>query len=356
MRRKSVGVKVPKIDGEKTIRLANKLKLFDRKFKVRSDGDFVYIPLAHKPSEDELEELQSQVAVADVSTYLFSERAKQAGTLVDLLDGMLAPDLTAALPRSADVVGNIAIVEVPPKLEAYQAVIGEAVLKLNKNVKTVLAKAGAISGTYRLREFKVIAGEPNMATIHKEYGCRYYVDLAEAYFSSRLSYEHHRVASLVREGETVVDLFAGVGPFAIQIAKTHENVRVYAVDVNPRAIEFLRKNVRLNRMENRVFPVLGDAGDVVEEKLSGIADRVIMNLPERATEFVCASCKTLKPAGGIIHFYSFVKASDSLKDAQTGFEEAAERCGRKVGKILFSRLVRATAPYEWQSVLDAQVV
>jgi tRNA (guanine37-N1)-methyltransferase len=222
-------------------------------------------------------------------------------------------------------------------------------------MRTVLAKAGAISGTYRLREFSVIAGEPKTETIHREHGCQYYVDLAKAYFSPRLSYEHKRVASLIEEGETVIDLFAGVGPFAIQVAKTHENVEVYAIDVNPDAVEFLKRNIRLNRVEGKVHPILGDAKQVVKERLFGVADRVIMNLPEKAIEFVGAACKALKPEGGMVHFYSFVSASDSLENVKLHFIEAVEQCGRKVEKIFFSRLVRATAPYKWQAVIDAKI-
>jgi tRNA (guanine37-N1)-methyltransferase len=247
-------------------------------------------------------------------------------------------------------------IEIPPELEAYKAVVGKAFLKLNKNVRTVLAKAGAVSGTYRLRELSIVAGEMNTATVHKEHGCQYYVDLAKAYFSPRLSFEHHRVASLVREGETVLDMFAGVGPFAIQIAKAREKVKVYAVDANPSAIEFLEKNVRLNRVEDKVVPILGDAKEVVKQRLSGVGDRVIMNLPERATEFVCAACRALRPSGGMIHFYGFVEASESLENMQAGFAQSVEHCGRRVEKVLFSRLVRATAPYEWQFVLDAKIV
>jgi tRNA (guanine37-N1)-methyltransferase len=193
-------------------------------------------------------------------------------------------------------------------------------------------------------------------TIHKEYGCQYYVDVAKAYFSPRLSYEHNRVASLVQNGETVIDLFAGVGPFAILIAKIHKNVKVYAVDANPDAVKFLERNIRLNRVEDKVYPILGDAKHAVEEKLFGIADRVIMNLPEKALEFVNASCKAIKPIGGIVHFYSFVNASDSLENMKGRFTDAVEDSGRKVEQILSSKLVRATAPYEWQAVLDAKIV
>ena len=355
MSKRSVCVRVPKIHVEKAIILANKLKVVNRELEIQRDNDFVYIPLIHQPSGSELEAFKKRVPDCEFLTYVFTEGKKRVKTFVELLEDKFPPHLLASLPRAIDFVGDIAIIEVPPELDAHQSVIGEAVLKAHKNVRAVLAKAGAVSGTYRLRGFSIIAGEPKTETVHKEYGCQYYVDLAKAYFSPRLSYEHNRVASLVKEGETVVDLFAGVGPFAILIAKTHENVKVYAVDVNPHAVEFLKKNVRLNRVEGKVYPILGDAKQIVEQRLSGVADRVVMNLPEKAVEFVDAACEAIKPTGGIVHFYSFVNASDSLENVKRRFVDAVKESGREVEKILFSRFVRATAPYEWQAVLDAKI-
>jgi tRNA (guanine37-N1)-methyltransferase len=299
--------------------------------------------------------MKKQIPDFKISTHTFPEQKKQVKTFAELLEDKLSPHLLTSLPKAMDIVGDIAIIEVLPEVDADKGIIGEAILSANKNVRTVLAKASAISGTYRLREFRTIAGERKTETTHKEYNCQYYVDLAKAYFSPRLSYEHKRVASLIEEGETVIDLFAGVGPFAIQIAKTHENVEVYAIDVNPNAVEFLKRNIRLNRVEGKVHPILGDAKQVVKERLSGVADRVIMNLPEKAIEFVEAACTTIKSTGGIVHFYSFVSASDSLENVKLHFIEAVEQCGRKVEKIFFSRLVRATAPYKWQAVMDAKI-
>ena len=355
MPKESLCVKVPKIHGEKAIILANKLEIVKKELEIQRNKNFLYIPLIRQPSANELKKLKEQVSDSEILTYTFPERKKRVKTFVELLEDKLSPHLLVSLPRAIDLVGDIAIIEIPPELDAYKRIIGEAILETHKHVRTVLAKAGAISGTYRLREFSVIAGEPKTETIHREHGCQYYVDLAKAYFSSRLSYEHKRVASLIEEGETVIDLFAGVGPFAIQIAKTHENVEVYAIDVNPNAVEFLKRNIRLNRVEGKVHPILGDAKQVVKERLSGVADRVIMNLPEKAIEFVEAACTTIKSTGGIVHFYSFVSASDSLENVKLRFIEAVEQCGRKVEKIFFSRLVRATAPYKWQAVIDAKI-
>ncbi len=351
----SLCIKVPKTYGEKAIILVNKLEIAKRELEIQRNKNFLYIPLTHQPSANELNTLKKQIPDYEILTYTFPERKKQVKTFAEMLQDTLSPHLLASLPRSIDLIGDIAIIEIPPELDAYKRIIGEAILKTQKNVRTVLVKKGAVSGTYRLREFSVIAGEPKTETIHKEHGCQYYLDVAKAYFSPRLSYEHNRVASLVKQGETVIDLFAGVGPFAIQIAKTHEDVKVYAIDVNPNAVEFLKRNIRLNRVEGKVHPILADAKQVVEERLAGVADRVIMNLPEKAIEFVEASCRALKPDGGIVHFYSFVSAEVSLENIQLRFIEAVEKCGRKVEKIFFSRLVRATAPYEWQAVIDAKI-
>lgn len=353
--KKSACIRTAKKEGEKTLALASKLGLINKDLEIQRDGKFIYIPLAKQPSTEELRTLREQGANCRVSTHSFPERKKQRTSLTQILEDKLQPRLLASLPRAIDFVGDIAIVEVPSELDTYKPAIGEAIMKTHQKVRTVLAKAGAVGGIYRLREFTVIAGESRTETVHKEYGCQYAVDVAKAFFSPRLSFEHRRVASLVEEGETVVDLFAGVGPFSIQIARKRQNVTVYAVDVNPDAVEYLKKNIRVNRVIGKVHPILGDARQVVKSRLSGVADRAIMNLPEEAIQFVDVACEAIKPSGGTVHFYSFVNKPDSLENLKTRFTKAVEKSGRSVEKASFSRLVRETAPYEWQAVLDVRI-
>ena len=355
MPKESLCIKTPKINGEKAITLTSKLKILNKELEIHRNNKYIYLPLTRNLSQDEMETLKKQISTIEISTHVFPERKKRITTFLDLLEDRLPPHLLASLPRAIDFIGDIAVVEIPPELEIYKADIGDAILKAYKNVRTVLAKAGVVTGTYRLREFSVIAGEPKTDTIHKEYGCKYYVDLAKAYFSPRLSHEHNRISSLVKEGETVLDMFAGVGPFSILIAKKHENVKVYAIDINPDAVAFLKRNIRLNRVEGKVYPFLGDARQIVKNMFKESADRVIMNLPEKAMGFVDAACEALKPEGGIIHFYSFVNTSNSLENLKLQFKGEVEKFGRRVDEILFSRFVRETAPYEWQSVLDAKI-
>jgi tRNA (guanine37-N1)-methyltransferase len=348
-------LKVPKNLGEKAIRLGNELDIFNRKLQVQQVDSYLCIPLAREPPPPILDEIKKELGHFEVSTYNFPERTKRSIKLLDYLADKLPPQLLTSVPRAIDFIGDIAIIEVPPELTEQKTIIGEAILKAHKQTRTVLAKSGAVAGVYRIRDFEVIAGIAKTATVHKEYGCVFHVDVAKAYFSPRLSSEHNRVASQVKTGETVVDLFAGVGPFSIQIAKQHEDVQVYAVDVNPEAVDLLKKNVAVNRVATQVVPVLGDARQAVKERLLGIADRIIMNLPETAIEYVDVACDALRAEGGIIHYYEFTKASKSQETAKVRLTEAVSRNNRLVKKVLLAKTIREVAPYTWQVVVDAEI-
>jgi tRNA (guanine37-N1)-methyltransferase len=355
MPKPAICIKVPKTQGQKTIVLAGKLGLFDKSLEIQRDQTSLCIPLLWQPDEAEFAKLRREVPTAEFVTLRFEEKKVQTETLTQVLQDQLPLELLERVPQALDVIGDIAILEIPSELKAYQTQIGQAILCMHSNVRTVLAKAGAISGVYRVRDLTLIAGENKTTTVHKEFGCQYHVDVAKAYFSPRLSHEHERVAGLVGAGETVADLFAGVGPFSVLIGKRNPSVKVYAVDLNPDAVELLKVNVRVNRVENRVFPVLADAREIATGKLHGKADRVIMNLPETALDFVDAACNAIKPTGGVVHFYAFVRAPDSVADLKAHFSAAVSENGRKVEVFLNARSIRETAPFESQVVLDVKI-
>ncbi|MGQ9565176.1 MAG: class I SAM-dependent methyltransferase [Candidatus Bathyarchaeales archaeon] len=347
-------IKIHKPMGEKTVALLKQLNLFNRELKIEQKNNSLYIPLSRKPTVNELKKLRKTLETVEVAVHDFNAKKLQPKTFVDLLEKEMPPHLSSSLPRAVDFVGDIAIIEVHTELSEYKKKIGQAIMATNKRVRTVLAKTSPIKGVHRTREFEPIAGEAKTATVHKENGCVFYVDLFKAYFSPRLSNEHARIANMVNEGEIVIDMFSGVGPFAIQIAKQHKNVHVYAVDVNPEAIELLNRNIAANRVADKVTAILGDVRQVVHDRLNGNADRVLMNLPEKAIEYVDAACRAIKPTGGIIHYYEFANARTS-KTSELRLIEAVEKTKRRVAKVLLSKTVRATAPYTWQVVVDARI-
>ncbi|HEX7482691.1 MAG TPA: class I SAM-dependent methyltransferase family protein [Candidatus Bathyarchaeia archaeon] len=356
MPKPSFCIKVPKIQGEKTITLATKFGLADKSLVIQREEDSLCIPLVREPKGIEITTLKSQIPKFTIYTAVFSEKQLPPQTLTQAVKDKLPNELLDKVPQAFDIIGDIVVIDIPSQLKAYQSLIGEAILQTQKNVTTVLAKAGDINGIFRVRDYDYIAGENKTKTIHKEFGCQYHVDIAKAYFSPRLSHEHERVAALVQVGETVADLFAGIGPFSVLIGKRNPTAKVYAVDLNPDAVVLLCVNVRVNGVESNVSPILADAHEIAATKLKGSADRVIMNLPETAIDFVDAACNAIKPQGGVVHFYGFVRSPDTIEDLKQRFLRLVEKEGRKVEAFLYAKSIRETAPFESQVVLDAKIV
>jgi tRNA (guanine37-N1)-methyltransferase len=218
-------------------------------------------------------------------------------------------------------------------------------------------QTSSVQGDFRIRKLKFLAGENRTITVHKEHRCLFRVDVAKCYLSPRLLLEHERIPRLVANGEVVVNMFSGVGCFSILIAKKALDAKVYSIDINPRAIECMQENVRLNRVFNRVVPMLGDSKQIIHSQLQGIADLVLMPLPELALEYLPHALMSLKPSGGWIHYFDFQHAA---KD-----EDPVEKTSKKVKDRLtalgasysidFSRVIRSTGPNWYQTVLDIQI-
>jgi tRNA (guanine37-N1)-methyltransferase len=237
------------------------------------------------------------------------------------------------LPRH-DLIGGIAVILDPGPKGA------ELLLHSRPSIHTVLFPEGPVEGEFRTRRFTVAAGEPTTRTRYTEYGLRFEIDLSLAYFSPRLSGERQRVLALMDEGERVLDMFAGVGPFAITLAE--QAGVVYAADINPGAVSLMMENIALNRVRN-VLPILADAA-----RLSGVLprrfDRVVMNLPFGAVPFLDTALALCRP-GGTIHLYAMVSEEGALTPIL-----------RKKGcRILGEWVVHTYSPSEWLAVYDLEV-
>jgi len=271
-----------------------------------------------------------------------------------ILSKVLPSDELVYVYNSYDIVGDMAILRLTNASRKYGRVIAEAVMSVHKNVRTVLAQTSSVHGDFRLRNLEYIAGENKTATVHRESGCLFSVDVKECYFSPRLLHERMRIARQVRNGEVVVNMFAGVGCFSIIVAKRSNGEKVYSIDVNPAAIEYMKENVRLNGAYGKVVPILGDAKEVIAERLQHVADRVLMPLPEKAFEYLPHALLALKKAEGWIHYYDFEharKLENPIKKVKLKVAEKLQ--GLRVAfEIPFDRVVRTTGPNWYQVVLD----
>ncbi len=255
--------------------------------------------------------------------------------LRELLSKRLKKEELDLLRASYDMVGDIAIIEIPFELEKVEKVIGEAVLELNNHIKVVAKKLGSHEGGYRLQPLKVIAGEERLVTEYKESGVRFNLDLNETYFSIRLSNERLRISKLIKPGEKVLVVGAGAGPFPLVFAKNSEVGEVVGVEINPKACEQFSENIKLNKVSN-VSVVCADFKDFKSDEKF---DRVVMPLPENSFDFLEKVLGFVK-TGGIVHFYGFYHEDEFSKVGDFISEKcrAAEfldfvKCGQKKPRI-----------------------
>lgn len=222
-------------------------------------------------------------------------------TLQALLKDRLPNEKLSLIPKGFEVIGDIAIINLPSSLNNDKYRIAEALTVHRKDVKTVLRKLNKIRGSSRAGEFELLLGD-RTTTLHRENGCIFLTDITRTYFSSKLSYERNRVAQKVNDGEDVLVLFAGVGPFLIQIKKK-KNVNITGLDNNKAAVYFLKKNLKLNNIEANI--ILGDANSI-NNLFKKPFDRVVMPIPYGQEHFLNLARAILK-SNGIVHFYTFKK-------------------------------------------------
>ncbi len=274
--------------------------------------------------------------------------------LKDTLQHVLPSGDSPNVYNAFDIIGDIAIIKLPNTAEANAKATAEAIMHRHKGIKTVFAQDSGVRGSYRLRNLKLLAGEDKTRTVHKESGCIFAVDVKECYFSPRLLHERQRIATLVQPNETIINMFAGVGCFSILIAKQVATAKVFSIDINPAAVQYMQENIRLNRVFGKVVPLLGDAKTIIETQLQRSADRVLMPLPEKAFEYLPCAVSALKPAGGWIHLHGFEhapKTEDPIENLKMKLSENLASLNFKF-EIPFSRVARKVGPNWHQVVAD----
>jgi tRNA (guanine37-N1)-methyltransferase len=291
---RSTCLKAPRGEAESIRKKLLAEGLLDISLRIRREGDHILFPVL----SDKASILGYELVDADLD-----ERELMSSDYRTHMDA--DEEVKERLPSAFDVIGDVAIIRLEDDLTKLASSVGEALMRTFPRLRTVALDKG-VKGELRVRDLQVVAGESDTETVHIEYGVRLIIDPAKVYFNPRLSNERYRVASLVREGETVVDMFAGAGPFSIMIAKHASPEVVYAMDLNHDAVEYLIRNVQLNKVRN-VVPLEGDARQLIFDV--PCADRIIMNLPHSARDFFHDALTRLK-MGGVIHFYTICERDD----------------------------------------------
>lgn len=336
VKKRSRALCVPLKQAEPLRRSLKDQHLLREEYKIFKEGNFIFFPL-----KKTLIDLPNYPIVSKS----FEVRTRTPSCYKDLL--RLPKKLQKDLPTSYDVVGSIILIKLPQSLFQYRKQIGNALLATHKNIRTVCL-IDPVSGELRIRHVAIIAGVNRTLTTHTEYGLTFAVDVDTTYFSSRLATERRRIASQVRPGETVVDLFTGVAPFSIMISKYAHPKVIYAIDKNPEAILLAKQNVKQNHLLQIIEVIQGDAKDA-EKLIPTKADRIIMNLPFSAHQFFAAALSIAAPVCKV-HYYDIIR-QEAMEERISSLKTIAKTKGFLLADVQIHRM-KSYAPREFYIGLD----
>src|SRR5215208_5555049 len=235
-------------------------------------------------------------------------------------------------------------------------IIGDIIIIKIQTIKTVFQQISSVQGEYRTRKLCFLSGINKSITEYREHGCIFKVDVLKTYFSPRLSTERLRVSKLIKNNEIIVNMFAGIGTYSIILAKKNPDCIVYSIDSNPDANDLCIINSKLNKVQDRVIPILGNARAIISSQLKGKATRVLMPLPEQAAEFIDSAIMALENNKGIIHYFAHIKAKNKLHALEEGKLNCHNNFQFYQYKIICERVIREVGPRIYQTVFDLEIL
>jgi len=264
------------------------------------------------------------------------------------LEDKLTEKQISLLPSSYQRIGNIVILNLKPELYKYEKEIGKIILKSIPKTETVCIRTGSIKSTYRQPQLKIVAGKKSTKTIHKENGIIYNIDVKNIMFSKGNLIERKRIISQVKQGEIIIDMFAGIGYFSLGLGKFSKAKKIYSIEINPNAFRILKQNIKINKINN-IVPIYGDC--MVEIPKLGKADRILMGLLPTAKNYLLDAMKAAKQ-NTIIHYHTTGTEKDNL------FEDVkiAAEISRLNVKLLNQKKVKSYAPKVYHYVLDCKII
>jgi tRNA (guanine37-N1)-methyltransferase len=321
-------VRADREDGEAIRRRLTKAGALSEEYEIGVEEGEIYLPLDPAVDPETLD--------PDLDVVERSMKRRETQTF---------PEDLLGFEPSYERLGDIAIIDEDNDERARM--IAEAIQRSDLPAETVVNRASPIEGELRIRQWEVLAGE-DTETVHREYGSAFELDIAEVYFSPRLATERHRVVTSVESGERFFDMFAGVGPFVVPAAK--RGAECVGVDLNPLAVDYLRRNADRNGVADRVTAICADVRDV--SGYDDWADRIVMNLPHSADEFLETAVE-LAGEECVLHYYDIQHESDPFGPGEKAIRAAAEP--EYEVSVETRHEVRSYAPHELNVCLDVRL-
>ncbi len=267
-----------------------------------------------------------------------------------VLSEEIPKEILEKIPEKWEKIGDVLIIALPRLFDKYKKEISQAYADVLK-CKTVLNNVGGISGELREPRVEILFGSEDTVTTHKENEIRFKLDPCKVMFSSGNMSERIRMANISKPGEVVVDLFAGIGYFALPIAVHSKPKIVYAVEKNPASYNFLCENIALNNVTDIVKPILGDNREVAPQN---VADRIIMGYFGATIRFLPTAFRCFGDNYGIIHFQDKFPDEDVPNMPLEHINSEAKKIGLTVNLLKYIK-VKSFAPGISHYVFDLEV-
>ncbi|MHA2106229.1 MAG: class I SAM-dependent methyltransferase [Candidatus Hodarchaeales archaeon] len=341
------GVKLPLIQAEEARLRLIKAGILLKSKKILNNHEFVFFPISDSVSaSDVLGGLEYQLVY-----HIFPEEHLKPSVL-DSLKKNFPNEPWDNISIKFDQIGGIGLLRLDDEMTSRElrTSAGSAIINAYPKITTVMNKLDVTEGIERIFPIEFLAGEEKYESWHKEYGVLIKVDLRRAYFNPRLAEEHRRLALEISRGNRILDLFTGVGPFALHCAKV-QNCEVIAVDINPYAIKSLKASIKRNKLKGLIIPLVGDAGEIFRAKR--YFDRIIINLPNLSINYLEYTSKLIKD-GGIITFYQFMEKIEQPEQFLSSIisEKLMNVCNHEILNI---RVGREVSPSKIQLNVDLRI-
>ncbi len=338
--------RIEKSNAEAARLIFARLSLVDTDKRIEEVGDYVFIPLLRQPSNKEISDIK--LPGLEIVAHEPRDRERKRPPYLEILERVSALDIQQELlPAKWELIGDVLLLPLPNSLSAHERELAEAYADV-LGARTVAVPV-EIVGQIREQRVRIILGEQT-ETIHKENGIKYKLDTSRLMFSSGNMDERIRMAGIDAEGETVVDMFAGIGYFSLPIAVYCRPAKVIAYELNPVAYRYLVENTFLNHVNTILKAQNMDNRNAAED----VADRVVMGYLKDTDQYLDKAISILKDHKGIIHYHENCPNELIPQRPEAAIKSAARERDRDVA-ILQVRHVKSYAPGVSHIVLDARI-
>ncbi len=312
-------------------------------FHIEEVAGQVLIPINDMISDSELLALGAEAVNGNAE----ARRNYRAPYEEIVREAVIPSDLKDRLPNKWELLGDVLLIRLEPELLPYKAGIAETYAR-TLHARAVCLETGGITGVHRTPQVEVIFGVGS-ETVHKENGILYKLDVAKVMFSSGNMEEKRRMASLDCRGETIADMFAGIGYFSLPLALHAKAKRVVACEINPLAFGYLVQNIELNHLQEIIQPFLGDNRTL---PCGHWADRVLMGYVGTTEQFLPKAFELVKN-GGVVHYHMLCPIDEF---PERGVRQILESAGEMKIEVLRQEEVKSYAPAISHYVIDFRVL